>query len=110
MVVASTVTFQDVAFEVLTAAGDVAHETDGLGFTVFNASGVVLAQFVVSGGLMSMGSATWTYSSGTTSSTPLTYFDYIVIDMGTNDPTGQGLVFVVIGVGQYTGTVSRILP
>jgi len=110
MVEASTVTFQDVAFEVLTAAGDVSHESEGLGFTVFNASGVVLAQFAVSNGLMSMGSATWTYSSDTTPSTPLTYYDYIGIDMGMNDPAGQGLVFVVMGVGQYTGTVSSVLP
>ncbi len=109
-VASGTVTVGDVAFEVLTAAGKVAHETEGLGFTIFNVSGVVLAQFAVSGGLMTMGSETWTYSPGTTPSTPFGYSDYIVIDMGTDQPTKQGLLFVVIGVGQYTGTVSTTLP
>ncbi len=108
---ASTVAFGDVAFEVLTPAGSVVSGTGGLGFTVLNLSGVVLAQFAAPGGQMSMSSAAWTYASGTTSSTPLLYTDSIAIDIGTIDPMGQGFYFAATGVGQYTGTaVGPALP
>ncbi len=107
---ASTVTFGDVVFEVLTTTGSVARETDGLGFTILNATDVVLVQFAVADGQMSMGSGAWTYASDATSSSPLTTWDTIMIDIGTTDPTGQGPFFVAVGVAQYTGTTSIALP
>jgi len=100
----SDVTFGDVRFEVQSANGSVAREADGLGFTILNASGTVLAQFAVTGGSMAMGSgAAWSYSTGITSSTPIRNFDTIMVDTGTSNPLGQGLLFVVFGVGRYTG-------
>jgi len=107
---ASIVTFGDVAFELLTLTGSVVTGTGGLGFTVFNGSGVLLAQHALSGGPMSMSSASWTYASGTSSSTPLVLYDTVVIDVGTVYPVGLGYYFVASGVGPFTGTTGTPLP
>ncbi len=106
----SVVTFGDVAFQVVTSTGSVLTVIGGLGFTILNDSGVALAQFAVSGGHMSMGSPSWTYSSGTASSTPLREYDIIVIDMGTTNPVGLGFYFEANGVGRYTGWTGTSLP
>jgi hypothetical protein len=102
----SSVAFGDLWFRVNAANGSVAYEPAGLGFTILNSSQVVLAQFAVTGGFMSMESSSWAYSQGTSASTSVSVSDNILIDMGTNPPTGQLLTFVVFGAGNYVGTTA----
>jgi len=45
---------------------------------------------------------------GVTPSTPLTNLDSVVVDMGTTDPMDQGYVFVLVGVGAFSGTTSPL--
>lgn len=104
----STVGIGDLWFRVTAANGSVAYELDALGFTVLNASQVVLAQFAVTGGFLTMGSSAWTYSSGTSASTALLTTDSIMIDFGNVGPTGQPLTLVAYGVGSYSGTTAAL--
>lgn len=104
----SVVTLGDLFFNVSTKTGNVAQEPGALGFSILNLSQVVLAQYSVNAGKLTMISASWTYSSSTTSSTLLSITDSIEIDMGTVDPVGLGLTFVAIGAGPYTGTTAPL--
>jgi flagellin-like protein len=109
----STVSFGSVLFQVKTPAGGVY----GLGgvsssFAVLNIAGQVTA-ITVTGATMAM-TATWaTYGTTTaptfSSSTPLTNLYTIVIDMGSaTATTGQGLTFVALGTGSFSGTTGAL--
>jgi len=102
----SLVTLGDVWFGVNAANGSTAFEFGGLGFTILNASQVVLAQLAVTGGFLSMESSPWTYPSGISASTPLITTDTIVIDFGTLSPHGQPLTFLAYGASGYSGTTA----
>lgn len=106
-------------FEVETSAGATDVATGGGGFYVVNIAGVaVAASCVSSGGGIKMSSPFSTYynSAGSTqcngalcsSSTPLANIYTIVIDVGTANPTGTGLLFVALGTNGYAGTTSPL--
>ncbi len=82
------------------------------GFTVYNSvtQAVVCSSAVAAGSALS--TTAWTAGSGgNTPTTQLTSAMVIVIDLGSvTNPTGSGLAFKSIGVGQYSGTVSVALP
>jgi hypothetical protein len=106
----STVTFGSVSFIVHTASGAICVTPGGLGFTILTQGRTVAAQYVVSAGVMAMSSG-WTYAPGTSSGSPLTNDDSIVIDMGTLNPVGRFLNLQALGVGSYSGTTSsQALP
>jgi hypothetical protein len=81
----------------------------GLGFTILNQTGVIAAQYAVVSGVMAM-STGWTYTNGVGADTPLSNQDTVLIDMGSVNPAGMGLAFVVLAVGSYgyTGTTSPL--
>ncbi len=81
--------------------------TAGHGFSILNSNGTVVAQYAAVGGSMGM-SSDWTLGSGVTDGTPLNTTDSIVIDMGTQNPTGLGLQFVAQGMQSYTGTTNAL--
>jgi hypothetical protein len=100
-----------VQFEVLTDSGNVVNGTGGLGFTVVDGSGGVVAQCDVQNGVMTMSSGTWNYSPGINSNTLLTTTDLIVIDIGPADPAAQNLAFVAVGTDGASGnTAPMTLP
>jgi len=106
-IIDSTINFGAAWFFVETAAGAVEAIPSGLGFTVLTEKGMVAAQYAVAGGSMGM-SSDWTYASGVSDSTPVNTTDYIVIDMGTQNPRGLGLEFLAQGMGSYTGTTNSL--
>jgi hypothetical protein len=105
------VPFGEVAVAVATASGRPYNSAGGLGFTVIDQNGVVLAQAPVAGGLMSMSSTgwAWTYQNGTVTTTPLSTSDYFVLDMGISNPNGLGLTFAALGEGIESGTTTPIV-
>jgi hypothetical protein len=102
------VLLSQVQFEVLTASGAVENGTGGLGFTVLNVSGDVVAQFETLDGVMTMSSGSWSYSPGISAATLLLNSDNIVIDIGPIDPLGDGFTFVAVGTNGITGTTSEL--
>lgn len=107
----STIGLGSVNFAVRNATGMADRASAGLGFSIFNATETILAQSAVQGGWMASNVTGWTYVWGATRSTPLLPTDTIVIDLGTADPEGQGLTFIGIGSGPYSGTtVALTLP
>lgn len=105
-VASSSVTFAEVAFQVTSSSsGSVAVTQGGLGFTVFNASNSILAQFVASGGYLGMNTSAWQYGLGVNASTVLTDSDVVVIDMGSTSPAGL-MSFDAAGVGGGFGSTT----
>ncbi|MCI4339342.1 MAG: hypothetical protein L3J68_03305 [Thermoplasmata archaeon] len=102
------VQLSQVQFEVLIASGNVENGTGGLGFSVLNVSGEIVAQFGTQDGFMSMSSGSWSYSPGINAATPLLNSDSIVIDIGPLDPLGDGYTFVAIGTNGITGTTHEL--
>ena len=107
----STVLFGSVLFTVKTAAGgNYSVLPSSGGFSVLSPSGHVTAQT----NSTEMGNELWmntnwqTYASGVSPSSPLNSLDSILIDVGTADPAGLGLAFVVYGDGGYAGSTSPI--
>jgi archaeal type IV pilus assembly protein PilA len=108
----STVTMGSVVLEVKTPTGAVFVSTGVGGFSVMTISATVCAQYAqpAAGGLaMTAAFGTYPAAQGCSSSTPLTNLYTIVIDMGAAGPyTGQGLTFVALGTGSYSGTTSPL--
>jgi flagellin-like protein len=114
----STVSFGNVLFEVKTSSGAIftpaAHES----FAVVNIAGQVVA--LSTPGSLAMAGTWSTYPAGTvldcngaacSTSSSLTSLYTVVVDMGqTAATTGQGLSFVTLGTGGFTGTTSLALP
>jgi hypothetical protein len=106
---ASAVKFGDVLFGVRTATGGIYQPTGPGGFSVVSITGSVAAQTGVgSGSVMNMGIPFTTFGPGVSVATPLTSLYAIVLDVGTANPTGTGLTFVVTGTGNYTGTTAPL--
>jgi hypothetical protein len=103
----STIAVGSAWFFVQTEAGAIDVAPAGHGFSILTASGVVVAQYAAVGGSMGM-SSDWTYGRGVTDGTPINTTDYIVIDMGTQNPTDAGLKFVAQGMESYTGTTDAL--
>ncbi len=103
----STVTFGSVWFFVQRPSGAVDVTPAGLGFTILTEKGTVAAQYAVVGGSMGM-SSDWSYGSGFEEGTPVSTSEYVVIDMGPQNPTGQGLELVAQGMSSYTGTTNPL--
>jgi hypothetical protein len=106
----SSVELADVLFEVVTSSAAIDTLSAPGGFTLLDVNGTLVAQSTWSDTLaMVIPSDPWsTYGVGQSSSTPLTTLDSIVIDVGTADPIGTGLTFVVLGAGVYTGSTAPI--
>ncbi|MGA8276556.1 MAG: hypothetical protein WB789_05120 [Thermoplasmata archaeon] len=108
-VIDSTVIFGAAWCLVRSPTGAIDVAPGGLGFTILGQNGTVSAQYAVTGGTMSMSSG-WAYAIGEGAGTPLTELDTIVVDMGTQNPTGLALEFLVQGSGGYgyTGTTAPV--
>jgi len=110
----STVSLGSVLFEVRTSAG-VAYAAGGASssFSVVDVTSHVAA-ISVTGSTMAMTSTWQGYGLTTTAptykaSTPITNLHIIVVDMGSASvTTGQGLKFVALGTGSYTGVTGPI--
>jgi len=110
-------TFASVEFEVKTATGSIYAAASAGGFTVLNVGGAVAAQSTVSVTPFAVAMTTTFATYGATPicngvacvpSTPWSSIYTIMIDMGTSNPTGQGLQFVAIGTGGYSGTTAPV--
>ena len=108
---ASSVTFGSVLFKVENATGSTFANTGVAGFAIRPAGGSVAAYSTFSAGAGLAMSTTWAnYEGATTSATPLTSVDAIVIDMGqTASTSGEVLVFIATGTGSYSGTASPVV-
>jgi hypothetical protein len=110
----STVTFSSVLFEVKTSSGAVAAVVGTAGFSALSISGAIAAQQAVAGGIAMpsvfaiYGASPICNGGACSTSTPLTNLYTIVIDMGTANPAGTGLTFVVLGTGSYSGTTNPL--
>ncbi len=103
----STIAFGSFLCKVSTGSGSIAVVPDGLGFSILNSSGVVMAQYSATGGSMYMTSG-WTYEHGIGPATALPFSDFLVIDMGTDAAQGLGYVFYALGAGGYSGTTAGL--
>jgi hypothetical protein len=105
----STVDLDNVLFEVETSVGDPYAPGSPAGFSILNGSGYAEAEYAVpsSGGLV-MTMPFGTFGTGITGATPITSVDSILIDMGTANPTGLDLQFVVLGTNGYSGTTAPV--
>ncbi|MGD0257499.1 MAG: hypothetical protein ABSB90_06425 [Thermoplasmata archaeon] len=106
-IVNSTVTFGSVWLVVQSSSGAIDVSSGARGFTILYENGKVAAQYATSGGSMAM-VTDWSYGTGVSDSTPVSTTEYIVIDMGAQNPAGQGLEFFAHGVGSYSGTTNPI--
>jgi hypothetical protein len=106
-IIESTITFGSAWFFVQSSSGSIDVATSGQGFTILTGSGAVAAQYAADAGSMGM-TSDWTFGSGVADSTPVVTTDYIVIDMGTQNPTGLGLEFVAHAMEGYTGTTNPL--
>lgn len=104
---ASSVTLSSVLFEVEHSNGAVDTLSTPGGFSILNISGDAVAQ-VSLGTALDMTNPWTTYYGSVGPTSPLTSTDTIVIDMGTSNPTGTGLLFLATGTGDYTGTTSPV--
>ncbi|HYA54135.1 MAG TPA: hypothetical protein VEG42_00855 [Thermoplasmata archaeon] len=103
----STVTFENVEFEVTNSTGNVVWLFSEGGFSVINETGTVQASSTPSVHLGMTGP--WnTYASWVTGSSPLTSRCDILIDMGVGNPAGAHLSFLAIGLDGYTGTTGPL--
>ena len=106
---ASSVTLSSVLFEVTTATGGGDTLASDGGFSILNITNGVVAQSSPSLTLHMVDP--WnTYNAPAGPATSLTPLDTIEVDVGTSNPTGTGLSFVVLGTGAYTGTTTTSLP
>ncbi|MGI0054166.1 MAG: hypothetical protein ACREBZ_00350 [Thermoplasmata archaeon] len=109
-IVASSVTFASVELEVNTATG-ANFENSGLAeIAIVTDFGEVAAHSVIAAGHGLVMGATWgDYGTGFGGSSTLSSQFVIVIDMGQSSSTaGQGLSFVAIGIGAYSGTTAPL--
>ncbi|MCI4372126.1 MAG: hypothetical protein L3K02_00555 [Thermoplasmata archaeon] len=106
-IIDSTISFGSAWFFVQTPSGSIDVAPSGLGFTILTENGAVAAQYAAAGGSMGM-TSDWTFGSGVVDGTPVLTSDYIVIDMGTQNPSGLGLEFVAQAMGSYTGTTNPL--
>lgn len=106
----SAVNFSSVLFKVDTSTGAVFTNTGEASFALMNISGGIAAYSTFSAGAGLFMPTTWANYQGTaTAATPLTNLYTIVIDIGQSASTaGQGLTFVVVGTGAYSGTTSPV--
>ena len=114
----STVSFGSVLFEVKTSSGSIFAGAASSSFALLSISGTVAADFTTGVG-MAM-TTTWAgynaaasvcavAANSCSTSSSLTNLYTIVIDMGSaTATTGQGLSFVAIGTGSFSGTTSPI--
>ena len=79
------------------------------GFTIFNQSGVLSADYPTPGGSMSMYSG-WVYFDDIQSTTTLNNLYSLWVDIGTSNPTGQGYQLTYTGTAGFDGTGSSALP
>jgi len=107
----SSVHFNDVLFEIRTSAGAIYTLPAGTGgFSIINITGQLAAQSsaIATGAPMNM-TTTWTaYGPGISGSSSLTNIFSILLDMGTNSPSGEGLALVAFGTNGYLGTTSPL--
>jgi hypothetical protein len=104
----STIKFGQILFHVETPNGTTYDALGGdTGFSVLNASGTIVAQFLAPGGSLAMTSG-WTYTKGTSGSTFLGNTYSILVDLGTTYTVGEGLSFIAIGTGAFGGSTSGL--
>jgi zinc-ribbon domain len=115
----SVINFTSAEFEVKTSSGAIATATGAGGFSLVTTSGAPGAESATESTTMAMTSpftvfsanATACHGRACTTSTPLTSYYTIVIDMGTSSPSGLGYTFVAVGIGSYDGTTyPAVLP
>jgi hypothetical protein len=112
----SSLTFGEVHFRVDAANGTVYTATPDGGFSIVNLSGYVVAEFDLpfGGPLAFQNTSSWiftTNSTGISSGSHLGNDDSLVVDMGSRDPGGRGLVLVAVGTGvESGGSASVDLP
>ena len=113
----STVSFGSVLFEVKTAGGSVYSNAAAGSFSVVNIAGAIVATEPLAAAAGMAMPVTWTsYSAAQaansvayTNSVSLTSLYTVVIDTGsTTATTGQGLLFVTLGTGSYSGTTGAL--
>ncbi|HTS32532.1 MAG TPA: type IV pilin N-terminal domain-containing protein [Thermoplasmata archaeon] len=113
----STVTFGSVLFEVISQSTGNAYAcptgTSNCAFSIVNTGGTAVAWTAnIAGGaalVMTAGFPTANYGGGTSSGSSLSAGLYtITIDLNTGGATGQGIAFVVIGQGSYSGTTAAV--
>jgi hypothetical protein len=108
----SAVYFDNVRLAVVTSAGANYSVSPSGGFSVLAVNASVAAQTSSAqmGGVLAMPTSWQSYAAGTHPSTPLVTTYSIVIDVGTADPTGMGLILQVYGNQGYSGLISLALP
>jgi len=110
----SLIPFGGILFEIKTPSGAILSAPGANGFTVVNKDGEVAAQSAASTTLAMTitfqiyGSSPICNGASCGTSTLLTIAYSIVIDMGTNNPTGLGYYFVATGTGEYSGTTAGL--
>jgi archaeal type IV pilus assembly protein PilA len=113
----STVTFGSVLFEVITQSTGSAYAcptgASACSFAVVNTGSVAVAWTanIAAGGAMVMSASfpTANYLAGTNSGSSLSAGLFtITIDLNVNGATGQGIAFVAIGSGSYSGTTASV--
>jgi hypothetical protein len=111
---ASGVTLADIGMQVNGSAGALWFETAGPGgISIYDPAGHLLAEggnVVQTGAPFEMFGWIPDSSNGYLIGTNLTSSSVIWLDMGTNDPAGQGFVLEVSGQYPFTGTVPVSLP
>ncbi|MGI0054173.1 MAG: hypothetical protein ACREBZ_00385 [Thermoplasmata archaeon] len=109
-IVASTVSFASVEFEVNTAAGARFENPGPAEFAIVTSPGPVAAYSPIVADHGPVMDGSWSvYVAGYAGSSTVSSQFAIVIDMGQSTPTtGQGPTFVVIGIGAYSGTTAPL--
>jgi len=107
--------FGNVLFEVKTAGGAIDVAASVGGFTVLTVGGTIAAQMTTASTTLAMTATFGTYGGAgvcngalCSTSTPWASIYTIVIDMGTGNPAGTGLLFVAIGTAGYSGTTTAL--
>ncbi|HTW40484.1 MAG TPA: type IV pilin [Thermoplasmata archaeon] len=107
-------TFGNVLFEVLTSTRTVYDGTTHGAFAVALSTTLttVAASYVTASpyAMQMPTSGFSTFGGALTTSSPLTTSYIIEVDVGTVNPAGTGLNFLVLGVGPYTSYVAVALP
>ncbi len=113
----STVSFGSVLFELKTSGGGVYPNAAAGSFSILNIAGAIVATEPLAAAAGLAMPVTWTsYSAAQasnsvvyTTSVSLTSLFTIVIDTGSaSATTGQGLSFVTLGTGSYSGTTGAL--
>jgi flagellin-like protein len=104
------VTAANIQFQVQTSSGTVYSIAGAGGASIVDIGGAVVVKAAVVAGPYSV--TTWTAGGGayTSTTTQLQTSMTIWVDLGTANPTGQGLVLVALGTGSYSGQTQVNLP